>query len=341
MELSIIIVNWNSANYLRGCLSSIYQHITNLNFEVIVVDNASYDGCKDIVAGEFPLAKFVQSDQNIGFARANNLGAQFAQGSVLLFLNPDTEIQNKAIERLYTYFLRLPDPGVVGCKLVNSDGSLQTSCVQSLPTILNQILDAEVLRRLFPKAGLWGTAAFFKDGAAVEVEAVSGACMMIRREVFELVGGFSSDYFMYGEDLDLCFKVRRAGFRNYHVGVAEVVHHGGKSSQQTRSNFSTVMMRESVSRFLRKSRGAFYSGCYRSALTAAAVIRLVLLIILFPAWAAQGRSYGWSASFRKWIAILRWGIGLAQWPRQYKQLEHKALNPKSGEMKSCAESAEN
>jgi hypothetical protein len=128
------------------------------------------------------------------------------------------------------------------------------------------------------------------------------------------VGGFSSEYFMYGEDLDLCFKVRRAGFRNYHVSNAIVVHHGGGSSQQTPSDLSIIMMRESVRLFLRKTHGVFYSDCYRSTLGFAAVIRIMVLILLFPAWAIHRGTRGWSASFRKWSAILRWGLGLVPNP---------------------------
>lgn len=313
-DLSIIVVNWKSAAYLDTCIRTIRENTEGLNYEIVVVDNASYDGSV-AVAGRFGEAvRFVQSTENLGFARANNLGATNARAAVLLFLNPDTEIRSNAIHQLYVQFQKISDPGVVGCRLLNSDGSLQTSCVQSLPTVLNQVLDAEVLRNLFPKSGLWGTAAFYGNEDMAEVEAVSGACMMIRREVFDLVGGFSSEYFMYGEDLDLCFKARRAGFRNYHVGSAIVVHHGGGSSRQARSDLSIIMMRESVRMFLRKSHGVFYSGCYRLILGIAAVMRMAVLILLFPAWAIYRGTRGWSSSFRKWSAILRWGLGLAAKP---------------------------
>jgi GT2 family glycosyltransferase len=184
--------------------------------------------------------------------------------------------------------------------------------------LLNQVLDAELLRGWFPNSSLWGNAALFGGGMApVEVEAVSGACMMIRREIFASVGGFSPDYFMYGEDLDLCFKTRRAGFRNYHVSEATIIHHGGGSSQQTHSSFSFVMMRESVSRLLRKSQGGFYSNCYRLALIGTAIGRLILLGMVIPFCLVGGRAHRGVAAFRKWLAIIRWGVGLEQWARQY------------------------
>lgn len=341
MDLSIIIVNWNSANYLRECLNSIFTNSAGLGLEVIVVDNASYDGCGEMLKIDFPTVKFVQSTENLGFARANNLGFNHSGGRNLLFLNPDTEVIGPAIVSMLKFLEVSKKAGVVGCRLLNSNGSLQISCVQSLPTVMNQVFDAEFLRRWFPKAELWGTRALFKGGTTpTEVEAISGACMMIRREVFNQVGGFSTDYFMYTEDLDLCFKTRRAGFRNYHLGEAVIVHYGGGSSQQRWSNFSIVMMRESVAQFLRKYRGPLYSSCYKLAMSGSAVIRLMLVCILFPVWLARHRTDGWNAAFWKWLAILRWGLGLERWVDQYGRLEPATASLDSGVVRSCAESAE-
>ncbi len=311
IDISIVIVNWNSADYVMECLRSIYEHTSAVSCEVIVVDNASFDGCGDLLAHRYQEVIFIQSESNLGFARANNLGAENAGGDVLLFLNPDTEVRDRAIERLYVQLQSLNNPGVVGCRLLNSDESLQTSCVQSLPTLLNQMLDADVLRRLFPRSSLWGIEALYESGTTpAEVEAVSGACMMMRRSVFDAVGGFSSDYFMYAEDLDLCSRLRRAGFHNYYFPGAIIVHHGGGSSQQTRSNFSNVMMRESVRRFLSKSSGSLYSECYRFALNGVATIRLALLMLLFPVSKLKGRKDVWLSAFGKWWSILRWSYGL-------------------------------
>jgi GT2 family glycosyltransferase len=252
----------------------------------------------------------------VGFGRANNLGARYARGHFFLLLNPDTEVQGNAIEHLYTRIRELPHPGVISCRLLNSDGSLQVSCVQPFPTIPNQILNSEVLQRLFPKNGLWLTAMSFKDMTSpVPVEAVSGACMLIQRRVFDLVEGFSTDYFMYGEDLDLCYRTRAAGFTNYHVPDVEIVHHGGGSTQHSR--FSDVMMRESVFRMLSKTHGHFYSAGYRLSLTGAAVVRLGVLLVGFPAAFNRRSTNRWRAAFVRWKSILRWGIGLENWVRQY------------------------
>lgn len=322
VDLSIIIVNWNSKDYLQKCIASILGNTFDIEYEIIVVDSASFDGCSHMLRLFYPQVRFIQSQRNVGFARANNLGAEQSRGNALLFLNPDTEVQGDAIKQLYAYLRELSRPGIVGCRLLNSDGSLQTSCVQPFPTILNQILNAEILQRYFPKVGLWVTAATFRHAISpVSVEVISGACMMTKREVFDRVGGFSTDYFMYAEDLDLCYKTRAAGFVNYHVPGAEIIHHGGGSTQYEHSRFSDVMMHESVSRLLRKTRGNFYSLGYRLGLTAAAVARLALLALFLPAELIRYRKREWNGTFNKWIGILRWGLGLEDWVQKYDQPE--------------------
>jgi GT2 family glycosyltransferase len=313
VDLSIIIVNYRSADYVMACVHSIYEQTPCLQYEVVVVDNASGDDCSERLSRDFPEIVYLQSPSNKGFGRANNLGAEHSGGAVLLFLNPDTEIRDGAIEDLYHHFLKLEKPGAVGCRLLNRDGSLQASCVQSLPTVLNQLLDADALQRLFPKSSLWGAAALFKnESAPMVVEAVSGACLMIRKAVFDEVGGFSPEYFMYGEDLDLCFKVQRAGFHNYHVCDAQIVHHGGGSTNRLVSNFSHVMMRESVYRFLLKSRGWLYAKFYRVGMCGVALIRMALLLVFFTFWIRKSGG-GWHATFSKWFRILRWALGFERW----------------------------
>ncbi len=321
IELSIIIVNWNSKDYLKKCITSIVENTKGIQYEIIVVDSASFDGCEQMLLDFFPQVCFIQSSRNIGFAGANNLAANKAHGDVLLFLNPDTEVLNNAIEQLYSNLLKLPQAGIIGCRLLNSDKTLQTSCVQPFPTILNQVLDADIFQRWFPKNRLWLSAAKFEGSlSAVKVEAISGACMMIRQTVFNLVKGFSTDYFMYAEDLDLCYKIQTAGFTNYYLAEAEIVHHGGGSTQQKRSRFSEVMIPESLSRLLSKMRGKSYGLCYRLALSFAAVIRLFLLLALLPLALLRNKKYDWRSAFFKWIAILRWGLGLEKWVHQYDQL---------------------
>jgi GT2 family glycosyltransferase len=341
IELSIVIVNWNSREYVQRCIGSIEANTSGVSYEIIVIDSGSFDGCQSMLQHTYPDVRFVQSAANIGFGRANTLAASHARGSALLFLNPDTEVTEGAIERLYRHLMALSDDGVLGCRLLNSDGSVQTSSVQALPTILNQLLNVDVIRRWFPKASLFGARVLFERGSTIaEVEAVSGACMLVRREVFALVGGFSPEYFMYGEDLDLCFKTRSLGLRNYHVSDSVVIHHGGGSTQHAVSRFSAVMTVDSVNRLLRKSRGIVYSEGYRLASVAAALVRLAMLCLVAPAGLAAGTKGRWHATARKWLFIMSWGLRLERWTADYNGPPTVA-RAVQGVDTSCAESAEN
>jgi GT2 family glycosyltransferase len=317
LDLSIIIINWNSAAFVRKCLQSVYAGTKQCDFEVIVVDNASFDDCGEIVRSEFPAAKFIQSSTNLGFAKANNLGSREVQGRNLLFLNPDTEIIGDALCRMVRFLDGSADAGIVGCKLLNTDLSLQTSCVQAFPSILNQALDAEYLRRAFPKLRLWGTQALLTDGALAEVEVVAGACLMIKTDVFKAVGQFSSNYFMYAEDVDLCFKVKQAGCKNYYLGSASVVHHGGRSSdEKPENNFASIMMRESLLEFMRIRRSRVYAAVYQFSTILIAIVRLLTIIIAFPFVLGGCKRASLRSTFTKWVKVLRWGLGLEAWSKQ-------------------------
>jgi len=232
VQFSIVIVNWKSVAYLRDCLASVQLYTHELEYEVVVVDNASGDGCGEVLAKEFPWVRFVQSETNLGFARANNLGARHSYGETLCFLNPDTKILDSALEKIQAVVRTGSRPGAVGCKLLNGDGTVQTSCIQSFPTLVNQALDSEWIRRMTPRSELWGMAALHQDGTeTIPVQVISGACLTMDRKVFEAVGGFSEDYFMYAEDLDLCYKAAMHGCTNYYVPSAtEVVHRSGSNA---------------------------------------------------------------------------------------------------------------
>lgn len=319
MDLSIIIVNWNSLDYLRKAIASIEAGTSRIEFEIVVIDAASLDGCEEMLRRFYPRVRFIQSKRNAGFAKANNEAFTMARGRTLLFLNPDTEIEGRAIETLYDQLNSLPNAGIVGAKLLNSDGSVQESCIRAFPTILNQVLDSAVLRKLFPTSGLWGMKPLLTgDGAATEVDAVSGACLMIKRSAFERVGMFSTDYFMYSEDIDLCFKVRKAGLHTYYVPAAVVVHYGGVSSAQAGvSVFSSIMMLESRWRFFRKTRSRWYSRLYRFAMFGSSIVRIGLVLLVWPARGLCGGGSRVGPALKKWMARLRWTVGGERWVKNY------------------------
>jgi GT2 family glycosyltransferase len=316
MDLSVVIVNWNSAEYTIPCVASIDAQTKNLEFEIIVVDNASSDDSCRVIQARCPRVKLVRSPENIGFARANNLGFQHSSGRISLFLNPDTELRGPAINQMHACLDSSADIGVLGCRLLNSDLSLQTSCIHVFPTILNQVADIERFRQLF---NLWGMLPLLNPdrGRPIGVEAVSGACQMVKREVFEKVGLFSTDYFMYMEDLDLCYKVRQMGRKVCHLGAATIVHHGGQSSKKRGGeDFSGPMTKESVLKFLSKSRGPFYAGLYRFSMFLVSVLRVAVLAVLLPVPSARLDKGSLRHSLNKWYKILRWSVGLEAWTHQ-------------------------
>jgi N-acetylglucosaminyl-diphospho-decaprenol L-rhamnosyltransferase len=310
-EVSIIIVNWRSREYIRTCLESIAQTSGRESYEVLVVDNDSRDGCGTMLEEEFPKARYIESSTNLGFARANNLAAAESSGRYILFLNPDTEVCADAIETLVAALDAHPEAGMVGARLLNTDRTLQTTCVAAVPNILNQTLNFGWLRAAFPMWGIWGMRALYRaDKLSSPVEAISGACMMMRREVVKQVGGFSTDYFMYAEDMDLCVKVARAGHAILYVPEAEIVHHGGgSSSRRQEPHFSSIVTRESLMHFFTLHRGRAYARASRVLMALVCAIRLSILVLALPMVLHPRGARFIRRAWTKWSSILAWCFG--------------------------------
>lgn len=313
-EVSIIFVNWNAADYLRECIESIRDLTHRVAFEIIIVDNASPQPGIETLQKTFPEITLIQSGHNLGFARANNLAFKHSRGQFILFLNPDTRIINSAVDLMVDAMRALPDAGIIGCKHLSPDMSIQTCAIQKFPTILNQIADLEVLRIRFPHWNLWNiTPLFSNPDRPLKVEVIPGACMLLRRQTVEKVGGFSEEYFMYGEDLDLNYKVTRLGLSNYYVGSAAIIHHGGRSStQQTISQWATTMKYRAMLQLFRNIRGRFYASVFRAVMGCVAVARLFVLAIMFLISSFVFDRNAVREAFAKWTAVLRWALGLSQ-----------------------------
>jgi GT2 family glycosyltransferase len=311
MELSIICVNWNSADYLRECIASVYEYTREISFEIIVVDNASSQEGVDTLREQFPEVTIIKSAKNLGFAGANNVGFRHSTGAYVLLLNPDTKLISAAINIMLAHMKTLPDAGIVGCRLLNTDLSVQLTAIQKYPTILNQVLDLEYLQLRWPHCPLWEIAPLFStDVKLLKVEVISGACMLLRRQVFEQVGMFSEDYFMYAEDIDLNYKVKSAGFTNYYVGEAAMIHHGSKSSSRQEISFwATIMKYRAMRKLFQKTRGRLYGSMYRMAMGCAAAGRLIVLALAYPlgniVWDREALKF----ATRKWRVVLRWALG--------------------------------
>ena len=311
MKLSIIYVNWNSLDYLRESIAGVYRFTQNTQFEIIVVDNASPEGGIDAISQAFPQVIVIRSPKNLGFAGANNLGFARSMGEYILLLNPDTQLFEPSIDIMMDRAGKLSNAGIIGCKLLNSDRSVQLTSIQTFPNLINQILDADVLLTKWPKSRLWGIAPLFDHGVdTVPVQVITGACMLMRREVFDQVGRYSEDYFMYAEDLDLNYKVAKLGLTNYYVGATSLMHHGGRSSSRQRaSHWATVMKYKAMVLYFRKTHGRFYEWLYRTAIAASAFFRIALLLLLRPFANTLWDKNSMRFSSDKWKAVLKWALG--------------------------------
>jgi GT2 family glycosyltransferase len=307
MTLSILIVNWNSKDLLRQCLLSIRATCLDLDPQVIVVDGGSFDGCGEMIADEFPEVEFVQSNDNIGFGRSNNLGFRRVTGDMVLLLNPDTEIRPGAVQHLVAELEQRPDAGIVSPRLLNTNFSPQSS-VHMLPRPVRQAFDSEFLRRHLSAYGWFAPPFDYHPAETVEVEAVAGACMLLWTKTFRDVGGFTREYFMYAEDMDLCFKIRRAALKVYYVPGAEIVHHGGASSSVQGSTFAAVMMREALTSYMLLNHGRLHARLFRVATASSAVLKMLLLAPGLMSPQAQRRQRRKAAIAASW-SVLSWSIG--------------------------------
>ncbi|MCX6149376.1 MAG: glycosyltransferase [Ignavibacteriales bacterium] len=235
IDLSIIIVNYNVKEFLQNLLGSIHKSAKNIATEIIVVDNSSDDGSVESIKEKFPDVKLIANKENVGFGVANNQGLKIAKGRLILLLNPDTIVQEDTFQKLIEFFNNTPDAGLAGCKIINSDGSLQLACRRSFPGPWTSFCKVTGLSKLFPKSRLFSryNLTYLDENKTYEVDAISGAFMMFRREVYEKVGGFDPQFFMYGEDLDLCYRTQKAGYKVYYVHSTQIIHYKGESTKRS------------------------------------------------------------------------------------------------------------
>jgi len=232
LDLSIVIVSWNVRDLLTNCLRSIDVNRGGIQLEVVVVDSGSTDGTPQMLLADFPWVHLIDCRENVGFPSGNNLGLQRAQGRYLLLLNPDTVVLDDALTKMVAYLEDNPKVGVVGGKLLNPDGSVQSSR-RRFPTLATAIFESTWLQPYAPRALL---RRYYMndipDDQITDVDWLVGACLMVRREAIAQVGLMDEAYFMYSEELDWCRRIRSSGWRIVYIPDARIIHHVGKSSEQ-------------------------------------------------------------------------------------------------------------
>lgn len=279
-DVSVIIVNWNTRDILRNCLTSVYAQTETMVFEVIVIDNASSDGSAAMVKQEFPQVRLIENTQNRGFAAANNQGMQFAKGRYVLLLNSDTVVLDGAIQKTLAFADQHPQAAVVGCKVLNPDRTLQPTCFM-FPSLLNLFLSATYLYKVFPRSHFFGRErmTWWDRDEVRRVQVVTGCFMLVRQEAIRQVGMMDEGYFMYAEETDWCWRFLKAGWENLFYPDACIIHLGGQSSKQVKVR-SIVQLRLGVLLFFLKNK---YRPCY---VAAGFLITLFFMVRLLP-WAVK------------------------------------------------------
>ena len=268
-KISIVITSWNAKNYLKECLQSVYRETKNLSFETIVVDNASTDGTPEMIEQEFPQVHLIKNTQNTGYAAGNNTALKYIlnqkTSSFVLLLNQDTELKNQAAERMKTYLKDNPKVGAVGPALFLPNSRLQTGATGYLPSALTGLNYFLFLSKLYPKKikGLFVNQSYFvKKKETVDVDWISGACLMTRLDVIENVGFLDEAYSFTVEDIDWGRRIRLAGYALHYLPGISVLHHHGTSHRETleRINIEWLSM---LFLYLQKEKGSLQYFIFR------------------------------------------------------------------------------
>jgi hypothetical protein len=252
MKVSVIIVTWNSSAHIGACLQSIKEQTRGIEYEVIVTDNDSKDGTADLIEKEFPWVKLVRNATNDGFGRANNAGAEIATGDVFFFLNDDTQLTENSIQIMLEH---MPDTaGALGCHLTFRDGSHQDS-VRRDPLLADQAVILTKMHNFFPQLIDRYLAQDMDYEHDQRVDQLMGACMMIRREVFERAGGFDKQFFIWFEEVDLLKRIRESGNPIYYTQKTSIIHLKGESFGKVRSLKKQMLFQRSQRQYFQKHHG--------------------------------------------------------------------------------------
>ena len=233
MKLSIVIVNYNVKYFLEKCLDSVLTAIQNLPTEIFVVDNLSSDGSLEYLQPKFPQVTFIANDENIGFSKANNQAIRLAQGEYILLLNPDTVIGENTLVNVCGFMDQHPDAGGLGVKMLDGNGKFLPESKRGFPSPWNSFCKMSGLSVLFPYSKTFGQyhLHYLDNNRVHEVDVLAGAFMLLRKKVLDKIGLLDEDFFMYGEDIDLSYRIRQSGYKNYYF-PEPIIHYKGESTKK-------------------------------------------------------------------------------------------------------------
>ncbi len=280
MKLSIVIVNYNVKYFLEQCLISVKRAIDGIDAEVIVVDNASADGSCDMVAAKFAWVKLIRSESNLGFSKGNNLGIEAAKGEYVLLLNPDTVVAEDTFEKCLAFMASHADAGALGVRMVDGKGNFLPESKRGLPTPAAAFYKTFGLAALFPKSKIFGKyhLGFLPEKETNEIEILSGAFMLIRKAALDKTGLLDEAFFMYGEDIDLSYRIIKAGYKNYYFPETTIIHYKGESTKKTSVNYVKIFYKAMII-FSKKHFGGNQSGLFSFFINLAIIFRGVLTLL--------------------------------------------------------------
>ncbi|UEG50825.1 glycosyltransferase family 2 protein [Ferruginibacter lapsinanis] len=239
MQLSIIIVNYNVKLLLAQCLDAVLKACANINAEIFVVDNNSTDGSKDFFTGKFPSVQFIWNNSNVGFAKANNIALKRATGEYILFLNPDTIIPEDSLHKCIAFSKTKPTLGGLGVHMVDGNGNFLKESKRAFPSPLTSFFKLMGLANLFPHSKIFAKyhLGYLDEHSNHEVDVLCGAFMFHPKKVLDKVGSFDEQFFMYGEDVDLSYRIQKAGYKNYYFAETSIIHFKGESTKRGDLNY--------------------------------------------------------------------------------------------------------
>ncbi|NBV56290.1 MAG: glycosyltransferase [Bacteroidetes bacterium] len=248
LKLSIVIVNYNVKHFLEQCLKSVYQAIQNIEAEVFVVDNNSIDGSQDMVRSSFTDVKLIANSKNTGFSTANNQAIKESKGEYVLLLNPDTVVPENCFQALLEFADKTPDLGGCGIPMYDGQGNYLPESKRGLPTPEVAFYKMIGLNKLFPKSKKFGKyhLGYLAPDQNHEVEILAGAFMLIRKKVLDKIGLLDETFFMYGEDIDLSYRITKAGWKNYYFAGSRIIHYKGESTKKLSTNYVKVFYKAMV-----------------------------------------------------------------------------------------------
>ena len=283
MELSIIIVNYNVKCFLELCIISVIAACKNIQAEIIVVDNYSTDGSKLFFNNRFKDVQFIWLQQNLGFAKANNIGLTAASGSTILFLNPDTILPEDCLEQCLRFFHSKDKAGALGIKMIDGSGSFLKESKRGFPSLFTSFCKLSGLIALFPSSKIFANYYLgqLPENENHEVAILSGAFMMVSKKVLDKLGGFDETFFMYAEDIDLSYRIRKAGYLNYYFAESTILHFKGESTKKETLQYIQTFYGAMIL-FVKKHKGIFMSNAYASVIKAVIALKSIVAGINNP-----------------------------------------------------------